>query len=104
MGETWIVFKADEMSSPGWEARRLMPSGNLMDILWENWDYGGQLPPVGERVRDYALFGAVEPEDGVTHGRDGDCRSDRGVIFPLVGAPMDAMGIGRVSALSSWSW
>jgi len=73
MSETWIVFKADESNGPGWESRQLLPSGNLTDILWENWDYSGQLPAVGDRVRDYACLDATaEPAGGVTHGRDGE--------------------------------
>ncbi|GEM_PF-4302530 len=38
MSETWIVFKADGMSTLGWEERKLLPSGDLTDIIWENWD------------------------------------------------------------------
>ena len=76
-GLGWLLW---EMNGPDWELRRLMPSGNLTDILWENWDYSGQLPVVGDslkgrlrqRVRDYDSLGEVEPAGGVTHGRDGE--------------------------------
>lgn len=67
--ETWIVFKADGMSAPGWEERKLLPSGGLTDILWENWDSSGKLPQVGERVREYA---DLEDSGSITHGREGD--------------------------------
>lgn len=70
MAETWIVFKADNMSSPGWENRKLMPSGVLTDLLAEEWDCSGKLPQVGDRVREYANLD--DPENGITHGRDGD--------------------------------
>ncbi len=72
MSETWIVFKADGMSAPGWEERQLLPSGALTDILAEEWDNSGQpkLPHVGDRVRDYANL--ADPGNGVTHGKDGD--------------------------------
>lgn len=69
MSETWIVFKADGMSAPGWEERKLLPSGGLTDILWENWDFSGKLPQVGERIREYA---DLEDSGSITHGRDGD--------------------------------
>ena len=77
MSETWIVFKANNMNSPGWEERQLMPSGNLTDILWENWDYSGQLPQVGDRIRDYACIDTATQTDRLTHGRDGDWVVDR---------------------------
>lgn len=70
MAETWIVFKTKDMSAQGWEARQLMPSGGMTDILAENWDWSGREPQIGERVREYASQGH---EDGfTTHGRDGD--------------------------------
>ncbi|HEY9830883.1 MAG TPA: hypothetical protein V6D26_09900 [Stenomitos sp.] len=69
MSETWIVFKADGMSATGWEERLLLPSGNLTDILWENWDCSGELPKVGERIRSYA---DNEGSGSITHGCDGD--------------------------------
>lgn len=70
MTSTWIVFKADNMSAPGWEERKLLPSGGLTDILWENWDSSGRLPQVGDRTRDYAAL--EEDSDSITHGREGD--------------------------------
>jgi hypothetical protein len=70
MTSTWIVFKADNMSAPGWEERKLLPSGGLTDILWENWDSSGRLPQVGDRTREYAAL--EEDSDSITHGREGD--------------------------------
>lgn len=70
MSETWIVFKAQDMSMEGWERRQLFPSEALTDILAEQWDYSGQLPQVGDRVREYANLS--EPGNGVTHSKDGD--------------------------------
>lgn len=70
MASDWIVFKADNMSAPGWEERKLLPSGGLTDILWENWSSSGHLPKVGDRVREYTNL--EDPDNGVTHGRDGD--------------------------------
>lgn len=67
---TWIVYKADNMSAPGWEERKLMPRESLTDILWENWDSSGKLPQVGERIREYTNL--EDPGNGITHGRDGD--------------------------------
>ncbi|MBC6480883.1 MAG: hypothetical protein EBE86_003295 [Hormoscilla sp. GUM202] len=69
MTETWIIYKAETMDDPEWEKRQLMPSGSLTDILWENWDYSGKLPAVGDRIREY-----LQDEDTgkVTHARDGD--------------------------------
>jgi hypothetical protein len=70
MSETWIVFKSKEMSAEGWEQRLLMPSHSCTDLLAEQWDYSGKLPQVGDRVREYANLS--DPDNGVTHGRDGD--------------------------------
>lgn len=70
MSETWIVFKADGMSSQGWEERLLMPTESVTDILAEEWDSSSKLPQVGERVRDY--INLEDPGNGITHGRDGD--------------------------------
>lgn len=67
--ETWIIFKADSANAPGWENRTLS-SGGLTEILAEEWDWSGQLPQVGDRVRDYANL--VDPGNGITHGKDGD--------------------------------
>ena len=69
--ETWIVFKAETMSAPGWEDRKLLPDGGITDILCEEWDSSGQLPKVGERVREYENLDNPE-HGGITHGRDGD--------------------------------
>lgn len=68
--KTWIVYKAESMSSHGWEERRLMPSGGLTDILWENWNSSGDLPELGDRTRQYENLD--EPGNGVTHGKEGD--------------------------------
>lgn len=69
--ETWIVFKAETMSAPGWEERKLLPEGAITDILCEEWDSSGQLPTVGSRIREYATLDDPE-RGGITHGRDGD--------------------------------
>lgn len=69
MNETWILFKAETSDAEGWEARQLLPAGSLTDILWENLDYSGKLPQVGDRVRQYRQ----DAETGsVTHGKEGD--------------------------------
>jgi len=71
MSETWIVYKTESASDPGWEERKLMPGGGLTSILWENWNWSGNdLPEIGARVRDYANL--EDPDNGVTHGKDGD--------------------------------
>ncbi|MDY6941255.1 MAG: hypothetical protein SWY16_26810 [Cyanobacteriota bacterium] len=70
MTETWIVFKADSTNSPGWEERKLMPSEALTELLAEEWDCSGQLPQVGDRLREYSNL--EDPANGITHGRDGD--------------------------------
>lgn len=69
--ETWIVYKAETMSSPGWEERKLLPRDSLTDILWENWSSSGRLPSLGSRIREYANIENPE-QGGITHGRDGD--------------------------------
>lgn len=68
--ETWIVYKVESMSAEGWKERKLMPSGGLTDILTEEWDSSGRLPQIGDRLREYA--NPQDPENGITHGRDGD--------------------------------
>jgi len=68
--ETWIIYKADSSSAPGWEDRHLTPNGGLTAILAEEWNWSGQLPQVGDRARDYANL--ADPGNGVTHGKDGD--------------------------------
>ena len=70
MAETWIVFKTKDMSAEGWEERLLMPSGDITNILEENWDCSGQDPQIGDRVREYISKG--REEDFATQGRDGD--------------------------------
>ena len=67
--QTWIVYKADSMSAEGWEERKLMPSGNGTDILWENWSYSDRLPTIGSRTREYLQTGAAKQ---ITHGKSGD--------------------------------
>jgi hypothetical protein len=67
--QTWIVYKADSMSAEGWEERKLMPSGNGTDILWENWSYSDRLPALGSRIREYH---SDQSTSQITHGRDGD--------------------------------
>lgn len=69
-GETWIIYKTVSGNSSGWENRMLMPSEGLTDILAEEWDWSGEMPQVGDRVRDYTNL--EEPGNGITHGRDGD--------------------------------
>ena len=69
--ETWIVYKAENPSYHGWEKRELMPSHSVTDILSEEWDWlGEKLPNIGDRFREYTNLD--DPENGVTHGRDGD--------------------------------
>ena len=67
--ETWIIYKPETMDAPDWEKRQLMPSGSLTDILGENWDFSGELPQVGDRLREY-----LQDNDtgNVTHGKNGD--------------------------------
>lgn len=67
--EAWVIYKASDPTAYGWETRAL-PSGGLTQILAEEHDWSGQLPQVGDRVRDYENL--ADPGDGVTHGRDGD--------------------------------
>ncbi|HAA31088.1 MAG TPA: hypothetical protein DCE56_29510 [Cyanobacteria bacterium UBA8553] len=68
--ETWIVYKAQTMSAPGWEDRMLLPGESLTDILWENWSSSGREPSIGDRIREYTNL--EDPGNGITHGRDGD--------------------------------
>lgn len=65
--ETWIVFKAEDMDAHGWEERSLMPSGDLTDILHEEWWSDGNVPKVGDRVLE-----AKQDDDGSTYSREGD--------------------------------
>ena len=68
--KTWIIYKTDGLSAPGWEERKLQPSGALTSILAEEHDYSGVMPQVGDRVREYTNLS--NPGDGVSHGKDGD--------------------------------
>jgi len=70
MNETWIVFKTESLSAHGWEERKLLPSGGLTDVLATEWDFSGKLPQIGDRVREYANL--QDPDNGITHGKDGD--------------------------------
>jgi len=70
MNETWIVYKVESMSAEGWRERKLMPSGGLTEMLTEEWDFSGKLPQIGDRVREYTNL--QDPDNGITHGRDGD--------------------------------
>ena len=69
-GTTWIVYKAESKDAPQWEERKLMPSGGLTDILWENWSYeeNPKIPQPGDRTREYQS----DKSDRITHGRDGN--------------------------------
>lgn len=67
---TWIVYKTESKSAPGWEERKLSPRGSLTNILWENWSHNDNLPQVGDRIRDYENL--TDPGNGVTDGKDGD--------------------------------
>ncbi|MCC3408208.1 MAG: hypothetical protein JGK17_21990 [Microcoleus sp. PH2017_10_PVI_O_A] len=68
--ETWIVYKVESMSAEGWRERKLMPSGGLTEMLTEEWDFSGKLPQIGDRVREYTNL--QDPDNGITHGKDGD--------------------------------
>lgn len=67
MSKTWIVYKANSAAAAGWESRRLEPSQAGTDILWENWDYSGQLPKIGDRTEVYANL--EDDSGGITHGK-----------------------------------
>lgn len=67
MAETWIVYKAENMSAHGWEDRMLMPSEGLTDILHEEWWSDGDVPKVGDR-----LYDSKQDDDGTVYARDGD--------------------------------
>lgn len=52
----WIIFKANDSSSTGWEERRLMPNGGLTDIIREAHHTRTNerfLPTVGARVEEF---------------------------------------------------
>lgn len=67
MSKTWIVYKAESASAPGWESRQLYPSQQGTEILWENWDYSGNLPQIGDRTEIYANL--ETDGGGITHGK-----------------------------------
>lgn len=67
--KTLIQYRADSLSAPGWEDRKLMPDGRLTSLLWETIDYSGRLPASGDRIRNYQQDSA---SGLVTHGKDGD--------------------------------
>ena len=77
--KTWILYKANSGDAEGWEERMLMPSQGLTDLLAEEWDWSGQLPQVGDHVREYTNL--EEPGQGITHGRDGDWVVDEVLKF-----------------------
>lgn len=78
MKETWILFKTETSDAEGWEDRSLMPSGNGTDLLWENWDYSGKLPVVGDRVREYRQD---ETTGQIMDGKDADWIVSRVELF-----------------------
>lgn len=79
-GEVWIVYKADEMDAPGWEARQLMPGGGITDILEENWSSEAvpTLPKPGDRTTaiagtvcaDSSLFQGIKPYPALQYAAD----------------------------------
>ena len=69
MNETWVIYKAADPNAQGWETRSLS-NGGLTQILAEEHDWAGQLPQVGDRIRDYENLS--DPGNGVSHGKDGD--------------------------------
>jgi hypothetical protein len=68
--ETWIIYKAADPIAPDWMQRHLLPNGSLTQILAEEQDWSGQIPKVGDRVRNYQNL--ENPGNGVTHGKDGN--------------------------------
>jgi hypothetical protein len=70
MTKTLIIYKTNDLSTQGWEERKLMPSGNLTDTLAEEIDFSGRLPKLGDRVREYTELD--NPGGETVHGRDGD--------------------------------
>lgn len=67
MAETWIVYKAENMSAHRWEDRILMLSEGLTGILHEEWWSDSDIPKVGDRVYD-----SKQDDDGTVYARDGD--------------------------------
>jgi len=78
MKETWILFKTESSDAEGWEERKLLPSGNGTDLLWENWNYSGRFPAVGDRLRDYQQDSQAGP---LARGRDADWVISRVELF-----------------------
>ena len=70
--ETLIIYRAANSLALGWEDRKLLPSGGLVDILAEETDYSdnNRIPEIGHRLREYQNI--EDPGNGVTHGRDSD--------------------------------
>lgn len=66
--KTWIIYKTASSDAFGWEERQIMPGNSLTSILAEELDWSGEMPKVGERVREYENL--EDPGNGVTHGRD----------------------------------
>lgn len=68
--ETWIVYKAEDMSEYGWEERMLMPDQSLTDILEENWsaEENPTIPKIGDRTSAYKS----DNNGFTTHVREGD--------------------------------
>lgn len=68
-----VIFKADDSSAPGWEARTLEPSGSLTDLLAQHFDYSnGSAPEVGYRLPEFKhddVAATFDHRGGVTHQR-----------------------------------
>lgn len=68
-----VIFKANDSSAPGWEARTLEPSGSPTDLLAQHFDYSSDsAPEVGYRLPEFKNDDAVATFDhrgGVTHQR-----------------------------------
>jgi hypothetical protein len=68
-----VIFKAEDSSAPGWEARTLQVSGSLTDLLGQYFDYSnGPAPDVGYRLPEFKHDDAAATFDhrgGVTHQR-----------------------------------
>lgn len=78
MKEPWILFKTETSDAEGWEERKILPSGNGTDLLWENWSYSDQLPKAGDRLRDYRQ----DAQTGqITQGKDADWTVSRVELF-----------------------
>ncbi len=68
-----VIFKADDSSAPGWEARTLEPSGSLTDLLGQHFDYSnGSAPEVGYRLPEFKhddVAATFDHRGGVPHQR-----------------------------------